>query len=76
MRKMLGFKEKQCLQWAQVRKILLSVKVGYYPLMPLACTSVYAYALAMVVYCLLTFIVDNLILFNIKGTNAQSYGLW
>ena len=31
MRKMLGIKEKQCLQWAQVRKILLTVKVGYYP---------------------------------------------
>ena len=40
MRKMLEIKEKQCLQWAQVRKILLIVKVGYYPLMPLAWTSV------------------------------------
>ena len=59
---MLEIKEEQCLQWAQVRKILLIVKVGYYPLMPLACASVYVFALAMVVCCLLSFIVDNFIL--------------
>ena len=43
-------------------EILLTVKVGYYPLMPLVCTSVQSYALAMAVYCLLSFIVDNFIL--------------
>ena len=37
---MLGIKEEQCPQWAQVRKILLIVKVGYYSLMPLASASV------------------------------------
>ena len=62
MRKTLEIKEKQCLQWAQVKKILLIVKVGYYPLMPLACTSVGAFGLAMVVCCLVSFIVDNFIL--------------
>ena len=59
---MMEIKEKQCLQWAQVRKILLIVKVGYYSLMPLACTSVLTFALAVVVCCLLSFIVDNFIL--------------
>ena len=44
------------------KEVLLSVKVGYYPLMPLACTSISAYALAMVAYCLLSFIDDNFIL--------------
>ena len=37
---MLEIKRKQCLQLAQVRKFYLIVKVGYYPLMPLACTSI------------------------------------
>ena len=31
--------EKCCLLWAQVRKIYIFVKVGYYPLMSLAYTS-------------------------------------
>ena len=30
-RKCAGNQEKQCLQWAQVRKFYLIVKVGYYP---------------------------------------------
>ena len=62
MKRTLEVKRKQCLQCAQVRKFYLIVKVAYYPLMPLACTSVYAFALAMVVCCLLSFIVDNFIL--------------
>ena len=31
---------KHCLLWAEVRKFTLKFKVDYYPLMPLACTSV------------------------------------
>ena len=31
--------KKHCLLWAQVRKIYIFVKVGYYPLLSLACTS-------------------------------------
>ena len=39
-RKCAGNQEKQCLQWAQVRKFYLIVKVGYYPWLSLACASV------------------------------------
>ena len=39
-RKCAGNQEKQCLQWAQVRKFYLTVKVGYYPWLSLACISV------------------------------------
>ena len=53
--------EKHCLLWAQIRKIYIFVKVGYYPLLSLACTSNYAIALTMVVCCLLSFIIDNII---------------
>ena len=34
------------------------VKVGYYPLLPLACTSIEAYALTDVVCCLWLYIDD------------------
>ena len=44
------------------KEIYIFVKVGYYPLMPLVFASVSAYALAIVVCCLLSFIVDNFIL--------------
>ena len=39
-KKVWEIKRKQCFQWAQVRKFYLIVKVGYYPWMSLACTSV------------------------------------
>ena len=53
------------------------VKVGYYPLLPLACTSIEASLKLM--HCLLLYIVYgyplSFNLFDIKDTNVQSYGL-
>ena len=57
------------------------VKVGYYPLLPLACTSIGACAVS-VVYCLWLSTEMNWIeyifyffIFDIKDTNVKSYGL-
>ena len=59
---MLAIKEKQCLQWAEVRKFYFLLS-WLLPINALACTSIQAHALSMVVYCLLSFIIHNFILY-------------
>ena len=60
---MSGIQLKQCLPWAQVGNFNL-VKVGYYPLLPLAVLAF------KVVHCLLLSIVIYYVLY-IKFTNIN-----
>ena len=55
--KMLDWSFKQWLLWAQVSHLTFNVfvKVGYYPLLPLACTYILVYT--VVVYCIWSYIV-------------------
>ena len=55
-KRMLDWSLKQSLLWAQVSQLTFNifVKVGYYPLLPLACTCILVYT---VVYCIWSYIV-------------------
>ena len=64
---MFGIQLKQCLLWAHVSTFNL-VKVGYYPLLPLAVLAF------KVFHCLLLPVVIYYLLY-IRYTNVQSYGL-
>ena len=68
MEKPCGIQLKQCLLWEQVSNFNL-VKVGYYPLLPLAMLAF------KVVYCLLIFIIYCILVLYIRNTNVQSYGI-
>ena len=54
---MLDWSLKQSLLWAQVSQLTFNifVKVGYYPLLPLACACILIYI--VVVYCIWSYIV-------------------
>ena len=54
---MLEWGHKHSLLWAQVSQLTfyIFVKVGYYPLLPLACTCILVYT--VVVYCIWSYIV-------------------
>ena len=56
-KRMLDWSLKQSLLWAQVSQLTfyIFVKVGYYPLLPLACTCILVYT--VVVYCIWSYIV-------------------
>ena len=56
-KRMLDWSFKQSLLWAQVSQLTfyIFVKVGYYPLLPLACTYILVYT--VVVYCIWSYIV-------------------
>ena len=50
--KMLDWSFKQWLLWAQVSQLTfyIFVKVGYYPLLPLACAYILVYTVVYIVY--------------------------
>ena len=56
-KRMLDWSLKQSLLWAQVSQLTfyIFVKVGYYPLLPLACACILVYT--VVVYCIWSYIV-------------------
>ena len=79
--KLIGKKKRKTLEWSLKTVTIvgtgksidfwLFVKVGYYPLSPLACIYIDYYSLHVVVYCHpLSFV-----LFYIKDNNVQSYGV-
>ena len=56
-KRMMDWSFKQSLLWIQVSQLTfyIFVKVGYYPLLPLACTYILVYT--VVVYCVWSYIV-------------------